>query len=557
MRADTTPYLLAILLLAICTGGCTERFGLSYKLQSFQVVFSSGDDAVAQGSDENPLPFVSGISCTSDGDCKASERCVDERCNHCYRLDINAVGTDGEPFLFTGTLRADATPGFIAPSTRRIEMVKGTVQGAEVCINRATGRSNLWVEDAGFVPKPDSVQYGQCNDGLDNDDNGHIDQLDPGCTGIDDNLEAPFSLSTGLSPTLHYGTPTIRQAQQTNRVQDSPMQGQQVRFDQGAMVVTNVVANGFYVTDMADMSLDRPFHSLFVFTFSAPVGVELNDIVCWMSGGIEEHVGHTQVIFPSFYTHPQDVDLVPSACERDINAYLGAFARIPSVDANDLTDELVVETSGTNIQDNSELLESHESSLIRLRDIEVPTRLIACDRDKNGIISDGDEKNCRNQCQNDDLCTDLEGFFEYRQWTGRVAERKKMGFSVAVAARFTPLAIDYLGQDDQQDLCARETTPLGFLQYRCPSRRVESITGSLRHIYLCGKSTGKNSCGLQFWVLDPRFDGDVILPSELDQDGDGVTPGAGDCNDNHPHIGPNADEVPGNGVDDDCDGETL
>ena len=55
---------------------------------------------------------------------------------------------------------------------------------------------------------------------------------------------------------------------------------------------------------------------------------------------------------------------------------------------------------------------------------------------------------------------------------------------------------------------------------------------------------------------DGDADTDTGLPDDTDDDGDGVTENEGDCDDTDEDVNPNANELPYNGVDDDCDERT-
>jgi len=63
---------------------------------------------------------------------------------------------------------------------------------------------------------------------------------------------------------------------------------------------------------------------------------------------------------------------------------------------------------------------------------------------------------------------------------------------------------------------------------------------------ICGDGIDNNCDAL----IDQQ---DPLCNSTADNDGDGWTPQQGDCNDNNPQVNPAAPEICGNGIDDDCD----
>ena len=289
-----------MVLLALCVAGCSETIPYELKLTSFEVSLSDGQDALP-GSIDAPLQYVSGRNCTADSQCDDGESCADGQCSIQMKIDIQAIGSDGNPYPYDGWVHIDVTPGVVTPSTSYIEIKDGVATNIPVSLNRTIGKGHIWVEVDGFAPNESGQLFGQCNDGIDNDGNGVIDLADYGCLSKEDNLEGPVSLATGATETLIFANPTIRDVQYTpNSLATSPLQTQQVRVTDGTKVVVNVVANGFYLVDIEDQNEDGMYNGIFIFTFSKPQDIYYGDVVCEFSGSVDEYVGMTQVTFPSF-----------------------------------------------------------------------------------------------------------------------------------------------------------------------------------------------------------------------------------------------------------------
>jgi hypothetical protein len=504
----------------VCTfaSGCVQEFELTNDLMSFEVSFSAMGPAQGTGSEQTRLSYVAGEQCTSDESCPAGQVCISaEETNRCakqYVFNLLAIGRDGQPFPYRGPVHIRVTPGIIVDGDTVRMMDDGTLENQLVHIAQSTGKCHIWFEADGFLPRPDGLDYGQCADGVDNDANGLLDMADPGCQSVEDDMEAPFTLATGVSETLWFANPTIQDLQHAvpPSLYSSPLVGSQAQVTSGNLVVSNVVSNGFYLIDLNDNTPTELFNSLFIFTYSKPKEIYYGDRLCGFSGAVQEHVGHTQIVFPSFERYTKD----NLACQ-DFKG-LDIYAQVPA--PWPLTNQLLVESPTDsdyfpNVYANSTLLEAYESNLVIFSNVAVSTRFISCDKNGNGLIDSGtDEHDCRDECQDDSdgvICTDLEGYFQYAQYAGVTDGKKKIYGSVALASNYKPLDIAFIGDEDQSGRCEVQTTDLGFIEYTCTPHTLSTLAGSLRHIYLCGDSWEEEKCDLQFWVVDPRFDLDVVL----------------------------------------------
>ena len=506
---------LALVLTAVTAtlpAGCVTEYPLENGLMSFSVTFAASTPGQVAGSEEDRLTYVAGAECTTS--CPSGQVCSPAgQCSKRIVLDVEAIGRNGRRFPYRGPVHIRVTPGVITDESDVIIMDKGLSTDVTVHIAQAIGDTHVWLEQDGYLPT--ELPYGQCSDGIDNDNNQLVDQADPGCQGPDDDLEAPVTMATGVSPTLFFRDPRIRDIQQTPLLATSPLVGDQVHVSAGNLVVTNVISNGFYAVDVADNVAGQLYNGLFVFTFSKPQGLEYGDQLCSISGAVQEHVGMTQLVFPSFVRW----DSEHATTDEDCLANPQPFPATPVPEPWELTPALAQELGLKNNTDymaavyaNSLMLEQYEGNLVRFADLEVSDRFIACDANGNGMIDSATpEYGCRSDCQDDPLCSDLEGYFQYAQYAAVTAGKKKVYASVALADQFEPVSIPFLGADDETGRCTHAVTDDGFLEYTCTPLSLASLSGSLRHIFLCGDGSDESKCDLQFWVIDPRYDGDVVV----------------------------------------------
>jgi hypothetical protein len=535
-------------------GACTTEYLEPNELHSFGISLSDQKEQKT-GSPDKPLAYISGtscaenpcpgeeecigycavsnhLSCTSDDDCPTGEFCS-RICAQPIFLDVESLGRDGKPYPLKGErqVHLQVVPGMIPGPYEYLTLTDGKVEGAKVYIAQTFGESYIWVEDNGDGHSPD--QYGPCNNELDDDGDGFIDQADPNCTGPDDPREEKASYATGLSPVLHFENPRIWHLQYTDQVSTSPLSGQNVFVEKGAMVVTNIIANGFFVTDMDDQRhpLDDEgtpgyFNAFFFYTFNKPEGIGYGDLLCSFTGGVVEYEGNTQMTFPSYEGADKSKGPKGACMNREIDVTL----KVP--DPIDVTSLLVPEvpessTYADQMMENARALEPFESNLIQIKNVQGANRFIACDSDENGQFpANSDDDACRDECQLDPTCTQLESFFKYSQMSAYATLGKKFFVGIDMLQDKVPLEVPYVGSADLSGNCGDlidETSGevlvenphkilIGdtlFWEYLCPEQNLNSITGNLRHIYLCDPKPGKReSCGLQITMLVPRFDDD-------------------------------------------------
>ncbi|MBI5528425.1 MAG: hypothetical protein HY897_19000 [Deltaproteobacteria bacterium] len=186
-----------------------------------------------------------------------------------FVLNIRAVGAEGDPpyEVFNRKALLSVLYGGRLQPLQEVGFSGGVAADVFVTVERVFGRAIFWIEDS---------------------------------------IEAGPSYAAGASVPIVFPNPSIADVQFSNEEEapfTSALSGYQLRSGgqetiKRRVVVTSVTNSGFYMTD-----LDGPgngSNSLFVFNYSRPEGVAAGDNLLWFSGTVAEHLGTTQVTFPSW-----------------------------------------------------------------------------------------------------------------------------------------------------------------------------------------------------------------------------------------------------------------
>jgi hypothetical protein len=273
------------------------------------------------------------------------------------RLNIQARRRQGNEIVddnFDGFICLYTSRGLLEGTSKAIRVTNGRVEEQLIRIRLAFGKTSIWVGEVKpdpLNPPPDGVP--RCPD-----NSNPADTTDP------------YVGQVGAADPVYYELLSIADLQESDVSPfDSPLFKKQAIIGRGRMVVTAVMNNGFYVTDLDGANNGYRFASLFIFTFSAPSLalddgftprlIDIGERIHCVQGGVDEFGGNTQLTFPLF-TPEWDTEKVECGKESRETT---TIKRIPP---DQMPPAIEI---GTDIIWTRRSMEPYEAAIVEFRDV--------------------------------------------------------------------------------------------------------------------------------------------------------------------------------------------
>lgn len=280
------------------------------------------------------------------------------------RIHAQALGLDGKPYPFTGTARVSVTPGSTVPSVFPIEFTDGVAE-KQVTVLGVHTDTRVWVIDDAFEGSSHAVGVGE-NLRFDQPTLAAANAIPPQGDNNESFYPGDFVEMTRV------GWPFSRSCERNEE--------QPTKRD---LIVTAITSTGFYVTDLAEpasSTLPGNFGNLFVFNFSYPDDLQPGDRISRLQGTLVDFSGNTQLAFPNWSKDSCDPDVETLATVRE-----KAPAITTAVCTGGTGSGVSLDSCGYSASNMH--MESLESALVQIPEVQLPEMWVRCDFDGDGNVA--------------------------------------------------------------------------------------------------------------------------------------------------------------------------